>query len=244
MYFLLVIEQMWFGLWRWNHTFSFSRGVKCLSFYSVLHLSSSIYFIFFLSCICSFFLCMADCMSPYPVEKAGSYHPFLFVLYLFLSMRLETRWQPVSFDRLHLCALLSRLSGFSFLHSKHTPPSIFLFFLNVIVKCSSEMTLNMCTLTEGIHLVIYFLPPLLCGLFMVSFWSSWSLSQFLFLNHTGRGLDSAWFIHQDYIWCTRMLGNPTMCEFNLLHTDCIHFYWQCNFLELIIILYNSIHCTF
>lgn len=56
-----------------------------------------------------------------------------------------------------------------FLHSKHTPPSIFLFFLNVIVKCSSEMTLNMCTLTEGIHLVIYFLLPVLRGLFIVSF---------------------------------------------------------------------------
>lgn len=28
------------------------------------------------------------------------------------------------------------------LHPKHPPPSIFLFFLNVIVKCSSEMTLN------------------------------------------------------------------------------------------------------
>lgn len=58
---------------------------------------------------------------------------------------------------------------FLFFHSKNTPPSIFLFFLNVIVKCSSEMTLNMCILTEGIHLVIYFLLPESCHLFVSSF---------------------------------------------------------------------------
>lgn len=93
---------------------------------------------------------------------------FCIVLYLFLSIWLETRWQPfhltgsVNSPSCHVC-LVSL-----FLHSKHTPPSIFLFFLNVIVKCSSEMTLNMCTLTEGIHLVIYFLLPVLCGLFTMS----------------------------------------------------------------------------
>lgn len=58
---------------------------------------------------------------------------------------------------------------FLFSHFRHTPPSIFMFFLNVIVKCSSEMTLNMCTLTEGIHLVIYFLPSVSC--FFIIFFS-------------------------------------------------------------------------
>lgn len=32
MYFLLVIEQMWFGFWSWNRSFSFSEGEKFLSF--------------------------------------------------------------------------------------------------------------------------------------------------------------------------------------------------------------------
>lgn len=73
-----------------------------------------------------------------------------------------------SVDRLHQFTVLPFLSSFSFAPFQQAPPSIFLFFLNVIVKCSSEMTLNMCTLTEGIHLVIYFLLPVLCGLFIVS----------------------------------------------------------------------------
>lgn len=75
----------------------------------------------------------------------------------------------VWFDRRHQFNPLPTLSGFS-LSPSEASPSIFLFFLNVIVKCSSEMTLNMCTLTEGIHLVIYFLNPASCCLSMVS-WS-------------------------------------------------------------------------
>lgn len=72
-------------------------------------------------------------------------------------------WQaPSNSPSCHFCLV------FSFAPFRQAPPSIFLFFLNVIVKCSSEMTLNMCTLTEGIHLVIYFLLPVLCGLFIVS----------------------------------------------------------------------------
>lgn len=43
-------------------------------------------------------------------------------------------------------------------------------------KCSSEMTLNMCTLTEGIHLVIYFLLPVSCF-----FVSSFAFRQFRFI---------------------------------------------------------------
>lgn len=73
----------------------------------------------------------------------------------------------VWFDRRHQFTLLPTLSGFSPSPSEASP-SIFLFFLNVIVKCSSEMTLNMCTLTEGIHLVIYFLIPVSRCLSMVS----------------------------------------------------------------------------
>lgn len=78
----------------------------------------------------------------------------------------------ISLDGLHRYTLLPRLSGFSLSPFRAYSPSIFLFFLNVIVKCSSEMTLNMCTLTEGIHLVIYFLLTALCGLFIVSLFSN------------------------------------------------------------------------
>lgn len=122
----------------------------------------------FLSCIYSF-LPLWQCVCPQTLwRKQPLSILFLFVLYLFLSIWLETRWQPfhltgsIGSPSCHRC-LVSL-----FLHSKHTPPSIFLFFLNVIVKCSSEMTLNMCTLTEGIHLVIYFLIPVSRGLFTVS----------------------------------------------------------------------------
>lgn len=97
---------------------------------------------------------------------------FKFVLYLFLSIWRETRWQPVHLVGSIGTPRLPRWSGFSLSAFQAYSPSIFLFFLNVIVKCSSEMNLNMCTLTEGIHLVIYFLLPVLCGLFIVSLFSS------------------------------------------------------------------------
>lgn len=90
MYFLLVIEQMWFGLWRWNHKFFFSGGGKFLSF-PILHLSSSIYFF----CPASVpFSLYGRLYVPVPCGESGLHHPFLFVLYLFQSIRLETRWQP------------------------------------------------------------------------------------------------------------------------------------------------------
>lgn len=160
--FLLVTEQMWFGFWTWNHLFFFSKGEQSLSFW--FHLSSSIYFL-------SFFLCMAGSMSPYLVEKAGSVHPScflnLFSIYFCLYGRRQDGSRFVMTGSVDSRSCHVRLVSL-FLHSKHTPPSIFLFFLNVIVKCSSEMTLNMCTLTEGIHLVIYFLLPVSRGVFLVS----------------------------------------------------------------------------
>lgn len=89
------------------------QGVTCLSFYSIL-LPSVILYLFFLSCICSFFLCMADCMSPYPVEKAGSLSS-IFICFISISVcKAGDKMAAVSFDRLHLFALLPRLSGFSF----------------------------------------------------------------------------------------------------------------------------------
>ncbi len=124
------------------------------------------------------FLCLAGCMSPYPVENTGSIHPpCLFFLNIYFCLY---GWRQ---DGSHLTGFIDSPSChvslvFLFLHSKHIPPSIFLFFLNVIVKCSSEMTLNMCTLTEGIHLVIYFLLSVSCGLFIV----------FLSLSPTGISL--------------------------------------------------------
>lgn len=96
-------------------------------------------------------------VCPILCGESGLLSSIFICFYLFLSVRMPfPAHSPAPFV------------WFLFLHSKHTPPSNFLFFLNVIVKCSSEMTLNMCTLTEGIHLVIYFLLPLLCGLFLVS----------------------------------------------------------------------------
>lgn len=92
------------------------------------------------------------------------------LLVLFLSLWLETRWRAMSLGPCqHLRPLLVCLL-FLFSHFRHTPPSIFLFFLNVIVKCSSEMTLNMCTLTEGIHLVIYFLSSVSCFFIIFFCW--------------------------------------------------------------------------
>lgn len=85
------------------------------------------------------------------------------LLVSFLSWWLKTRLPTISFGRCQYLPLLPDLSFFfTFFHSRHILPRIFLFFLNVIVKCSSEMILNMCTLTEGIHLVIYFLLPVSC----------------------------------------------------------------------------------
>lgn len=92
------------------------------------------------------------------------------LLVLFLSLWLETRWRAMSIGPCQYLQPWLVCLLFLFSHFRHTPPSIFLFFLNVIVKCSSEMTLNMCTLTEGIHLVIYFLPSVSC-LFIIFF--SW-----------------------------------------------------------------------
>lgn len=169
---------MWFGFRTWNLSFSspfffffkFRPPSVILGLFFVLHLSLSLF--------------VAQCLSPDPVEKAASIYPpcflFQFVLYLFLSIWLETRWQPfcltgsINSPSCQLC-LVSL-----FLHPKLTPPpSIFLFFLNVIVKCSSEMTLNMCTLTEGIHLVIYFLTPVSPRLSLRSPWLSiqWDVIQ-------------------------------------------------------------------
>lgn len=163
----------------------FSKGGKFLSF-PILHMSSSIYS---LSCIYSFLLCMAGCMSPYHMETAASIHPPCFIFYLFYIYFCLYGWRQDGSHFIWQAPLThppATFVRFLFLHSKHTPPSIFLFFLNVIVKCSSEMTLNMCTLTEGIHLVIYFLLPVSCGLFIVSVYFDfiqslkhpWKLSRF------------------------------------------------------------------
>lgn len=149
-----------------NHSFSSPNEEASLPFYSILHLSSSVYF-FVLHLF--FSLSMAGCRSPDPVEEAASIHSswFVFDFICFISISIcmaGDEMAAVSFDRYHRLILPPFVSFLHF-HFKHTPPSIFLFFLNVIVKCSSEMTLNMCTLTEGIHLVIYFLIPVLRGLF-------------------------------------------------------------------------------
>lgn len=152
----LVNEQTWFGLQTWK---------PLILSLSIVHLSSSVYY-FVLHPF--FSLSMAECLSPDPVEDAASIHSswfFFFICFISISICMAgDEMAAVSFDRYHRLILPSFV-WFLYFHSKHISPSIFLFFLNVIVKCSSEMTLNMCTLTEGIHLVIYFLIPVLRGLF-------------------------------------------------------------------------------
>lgn len=130
-------------------------------FYCICHLSSPVYSFFdlFLSRIP--FLCSWPRVWPKTLWRKQPLSSMFSFAICFVSILVSIagdKTAAVWFDRRHQFALLPTLSGFS-LSPSEASPSIFLFFLNVIVKCSSEMTLNMCTLTEGIHLVIYFLIP-------------------------------------------------------------------------------------
>lgn len=148
---------MWFGFWTWNLSFS----SLSFFFYCIGHLSSPVYSFFdlFLSRIP--FLCSWPGVWPKTLWRKQPLSSMFSFAICFVSILVSIagdKTAAVWFDRRHQFALLPTLSGFS-LSPSEASPSIFLFFLNVIVKCSSEMTLNMCTLTEGIHLVIYFLIP-------------------------------------------------------------------------------------
>lgn len=127
----------------------------------------NLFFFFFFVLHLFIFFCMADCMSPYSVEKAGSYHPFLFVLYLFLSIRLETRWQPFPLTgssyslSCHFC--LVSLSPFQTYSSQYLP---------VLSKCYCKVfqwdDSKYVYINRGNTLGYILLTPLCC---VVSFWS-------------------------------------------------------------------------
>lgn len=158
---------MWFGFWTWNLSFS---SLSLFFFYCICHLSSPVYSFFdlFLSRIP--FLCSRPGVWPKTLWRKQPLSSMFSFAICFVSIFVSIagdKTAAVWFDRRHQFALLPTLSGFSLSPSKASP-SISLFFLNVIVKCSSEMTLNMCTLTEGIHLVIYFLIPVSRCLSLVS----------------------------------------------------------------------------
>lgn len=159
-----------FSFGNWANVIWVMKMNSCIHafpFNSIRHLQSAFVLHLFLFCVRQIV-----CVHPLWRKQTLSVRHVFFICFISISVYLARDkmaggfiWQAPSLS-CHVC-LVSLL-----LHSKHTPPSIFLFFLNVIVKCSSEMTLNMCTLTEGIHLVIYFLPFVLRGLFIVCFSSS------------------------------------------------------------------------
>lgn len=163
--FFPVNKQMWFGFRTWNLSFS------SLFFYCISHLSSPVYSSFDLFCPASLSSVRSLESDPRPCAESSLHLSSMFsfaicFVSIFAFIAGDTT-AAVWFDRRHQFTLLPTLSGFS-LSPSEASPSIFLFFLNVIVKCSSEMTLNMCTLTEGIHLVIYFLIPVSRCFSMVS----------------------------------------------------------------------------
>lgn len=148
--------------------------VILLSPFFLLHLPfviPSLFFFFLCFCPASLFSVLGPESDPRPSGESSLYLSSIFsfaVCFVSISVSIAgDKTAAVWSDRRHQFALLPTLSGFSPFPSEASP-SIFLFFLNVIVKCSSEMTLNMCTLTEGIHLVIYFLIPVSRCLSVVS----------------------------------------------------------------------------
>lgn len=165
-----------------NHSFSFPDEETSLPF----HPPSVILSVFF--CPASILFSLYGRVSVPGPCGGRSLDPFFMIFFLicFISISIcmaEDEMAAVSFDRYHRLILPSFV-WFLYFHSKHISPSIFLFFLNVIVKCSSEMTLNMCTLTEGIHLVIYFLIPVLRGLFAaLPPGVLWTYTRYLPYNH-------------------------------------------------------------
>lgn len=126
-------KKMTMILGNWNfYVFSFGKSIKCdwgsdhettrspfpkggkfLSF-PILHLSSSVYS---LSCIYSFLLCMAGCMSPYHMETTlFIFHVLFFICFISISVYMaRDKMAAISFDRLHQFSLLPCSSGFSFL---------------------------------------------------------------------------------------------------------------------------------
>lgn len=126
-------------------------------------------------------LYMADCMSSCPVDKAGSTRtppptpqaPFLNCFISFSEPK--TRWQPSHLPgslhslSCHVC-LVSYFSPFQ----AYSPSSIFLFFLNVIVKVFQWDDSKYVYINRGNTLGYILLIPVLCGLFISSLSLSFS----------------------------------------------------------------------
>lgn len=160
-FFFFFLEEMWFGFEPCRDTPELHLSTSI--FFSVLHLILFLY----VSISCE--------ESRYRIPDTSSI--FLSLLLLFIL-----GWSRDDSHSICFCHLFFFLPPSI---SELSPPSIFLFFLNVIVKCSSEMTLNMCTLTEGIHLVIYFLLPVSCGLFLRLCKLSMSYCMEFWVSHGG-----------------------------------------------------------
>lgn len=85
---------MWFGFWSWNHSFSFFQGRKIPLLSHPPYVILNLFFVLHLF----LFTLYGRLYVPIPYGDSSLYSSsmfyFLFVLYLFLSIWLETRWQP------------------------------------------------------------------------------------------------------------------------------------------------------
>lgn len=201
-FFFLVNEQNVIWVANMKPCFLlFQSGEKILSFPHNPSVTLHHFFIphpFLIPLFSQYGILYVTTAPPTPTPRGGpNAHPPFSILYcfsnLFLSIMQETKWLPCLMTVAPLTPLLPSPSpywlcpGFSsFSIPKHTPPPpcITLFFLNVIVKCSSEMTLNMCILSEGNTLGYILLTSLVSrGLFSVCVWSlvnhrAWKLTLF------------------------------------------------------------------